>query len=61
MPEHGMARWSVACVLLAACAKGTDDPAARVVELEAKVRALEARLAGLAAPGVEITRLIAAG
>jgi len=39
MPEHGMAHWSVACVLLAACAKGTEDPAARVVEFEAKVQA----------------------
>jgi len=57
MPEHYLARWSVACVLLAACAKGADDPAVRVVELEAKVQALEARLGGLAAPGFEITCL----
>lgn len=57
MRDHCMARWGAACVLLAACAKGADDPAARVVELEAKVQALEAQLGTLAAPGFEISCL----
>jgi hypothetical protein len=57
MLECYAARCSVLGVLLAACATKTDDSAARVAELEAKVQTLEARLGALATPGFQITCL----